>query len=341
MNIPFRLAVFSTVVLCGLNLPLDATGQGSITPPGPPGPVMKTLSQIEARTPISALPYAITNPGSYYLTGNLTGTSGTNGITIVASDVSIDLNGFALIGVPGSSNGISAQGTSVTETNLTVHNGIIRNWGGMGIHGFYIYNCALRDLTAEANGGNGLEVGSMGLIRNCIATRNGSAGIVSEVGGGLIIQCNAGFNSYHGIFASSAVVEDCIATGNGATGIYIYNYSKAENCGAYNNTDDGIALGYYCHALDNTCEGNNPSGSSSYGGIRTFFVGGRIEGNHIEYNAGYGILVSALGGGTQWLIVRNSTVGTKTNAYSIPAGNDVGPWGNAATATSPWANISN
>src|SRR5580704_9795537 len=87
--------------------PVAAFGQVSLTPPGPPAPTMKTLTQVEPRTLIDSVPYAITNSGAYYLTGNLTGTPGQNGITISASDVSVDLKGFT---VAGCSNGITAAG---------------------------------------------------------------------------------------------------------------------------------------------------------------------------------------------------------------------------------------
>jgi hypothetical protein len=284
------------------------------------------------------VPYTIATPGSYYLTGTFTGVAGTNGITIAANDVSLDLNGFALIGVPGSLDGISSANFPATYTNLTVRNGIIRNWGGSGVRAFYMYNCTFRDLVVETNGSTGLQAGVTGLIRNCIASQNGGDGIDAD-SLAVVVECNASYNAFHGFYASGSVVQRCVAYGNGATGIYIFNYSKADHCLASANANDGIALGYYCYATDNTCVLNNPGGSASYGGIRTFYNGGRIEGNHIQYNAGYGIVVG--GGGVKWLVIRNSTVGITANAYSIPAGNDVGPWGNAATATSPFANISN
>lgn len=76
--------------------PVTVLAQGSLTPPGQPAPTMKTLDQIEPRTPISALPFSISSPGSYYLTGNLTATADGASITVSADDVMIDLNGFTL-----------------------------------------------------------------------------------------------------------------------------------------------------------------------------------------------------------------------------------------------------
>ena len=83
------------LVLC--LLPASIFAQGALTPLGAPSPTMKSLDQIEARTIISALPYTITASGSYYLTGNLTATGSGAGITVSADNVTIDLNGFALI----------------------------------------------------------------------------------------------------------------------------------------------------------------------------------------------------------------------------------------------------
>ncbi len=68
------------------------SAQGGLTPPGAPAPTMMTLAQIEPRTPISSLPFAITNAGSYYLTTNLTGSVG----VIVAA-----LNSVAIFGSTG------------------------------------------------------------------------------------------------------------------------------------------------------------------------------------------------------------------------------------------------
>src|SRR5690348_6198610 len=108
------------VFLC---LPGRVCAQGTLTPPGGPAPSMRTLLQIEPRTPISSLPFAISSSGSYYLTTNLTGISGNNGITVSSGNVTIDLGGFTLSGVSGSGDGVNVSGT---VTNVSVFNGTIQ-----------------------------------------------------------------------------------------------------------------------------------------------------------------------------------------------------------------------
>src|ERR1700733_12219713 len=108
-----KFSLAAAALLSTLNPQLSTVfAQGSLTPPGAPAPTMRSLAQIEPRTPISSLPYTITEPGSYYVTTNLTGVSGSDGITIiflpVIENVTVDLNGFTLTGVPGSHNGIHA-----------------------------------------------------------------------------------------------------------------------------------------------------------------------------------------------------------------------------------------
>ena len=65
-------------------------GAPSINPyavgPVAPAPTMKSLAQIEPRTPISSVPFVISNSGSYYLTKNLNVTTG-DAITINADEI--------------------------------------------------------------------------------------------------------------------------------------------------------------------------------------------------------------------------------------------------------------
>jgi len=336
-----RLPAF---IVCLVPLsPFAALAQGQLTPSGPPGPTFKTLQQIEPRTPISALPFPIGSPGSYYLTTNLTGSAGTNGITIAASGVTLDLSGFALIGVAGSQAGISVSGD---QTNLAIVNGTIQGWGGDGIDAARVNASQFERLRISTNSGVGIFIifGTGSALTRCTAFANGADGIDAGYSA-LVEDCTVSQNAGDGIYGSGCIVKDCASIGNGASGIYIYNGSKATHCLAENNGRDGIALGYFCHALDNTCIGNNGTGNAAFAGIRTFYDGGRIEGNHVQYSAGFGILIgSSINGtpGANWLVIKNSTRGNSATAYSYPlTGNDIGPIGKAATSVSPWANLQN
>src|SRR5437667_9194781 len=68
---------------------------GPLDPPGPVAPTGKTV--------ITSLPFTISQPGSYILNGDLTGSSG-DGITIQTDWVTIDLNGFTLFGASGTAS---------------------------------------------------------------------------------------------------------------------------------------------------------------------------------------------------------------------------------------------
>src|SRR5437867_1430719 len=67
---------------------------GPLDPTAPPGSTGKNV--------ITSLPFTISQPGTYVLNGNLTVVSGQNGINVTANILTIDLQGFELVGVPGS-----------------------------------------------------------------------------------------------------------------------------------------------------------------------------------------------------------------------------------------------
>src|SRR5262245_13341253 len=106
-----------------------ANAQGNLAPSGAPAPSMKTLQQIEPRTPISSLPFTISTPGSYYLTSSLESIN--SGITVSANDVTIDLMGFTIGGAQNTNHpGIHVAGaTNVMRRNIVVRNGSITRFG--------------------------------------------------------------------------------------------------------------------------------------------------------------------------------------------------------------------
>jgi hypothetical protein len=108
--------------------------QGPLAPTAAPTPTMKSLDQIEARTPISSAPFMINASGSYYLTKNISVTTATNAIEISVNEVTLDLNGFTI-----SSTASPAGATAILLTNasgnanITIRNGFIR--GGVTYSG--------------------------------------------------------------------------------------------------------------------------------------------------------------------------------------------------------------
>jgi hypothetical protein len=115
--------------LAAVSLASAALAQGPLNPPGAPAPMFKTLSQVEPRLPISDFGTNLTVSGSYYLTTNLFATNNTSdaiNIRTNISDITIDLNGFAIVSTnPPSGAGAPVGIRTSGATNITIRNGQI------------------------------------------------------------------------------------------------------------------------------------------------------------------------------------------------------------------------
>src|SRR5438552_15661460 len=101
MNAISRRRTVVLLLLAGLAAPMSIWA-GNLTPPaGPIAPTMKTLTEVEPRTAVNSANtpgdadslYKITQPGAYYLAGNVQGVAAKNGIKIAASGATLALNG--------------------------------------------------------------------------------------------------------------------------------------------------------------------------------------------------------------------------------------------------------
>ncbi len=251
------MKIFLLWLFAFCSAPFLAFGQGSLTPPpGAPGPTMKTLDQVEARTPLSqpvapaTLPIVISSSGSYYLTGNVTAPAGYTGsgisVSSNVSNVTIDLNGFTLTGVSGSGRGVLLSGG---VSNVTILNGTIRNWSSEGINGVGNRNVRVENIQAIGNGGGGIKVDVNGVVSRCLADGNTGIGILGTTGC-LISHCQTSGTSGspgRGIQVGTAsVITDSISNGD-VIGMQMANDAQLSNCRVMNSSGvSGFAFGNGC-----------------------------------------------------------------------------------------------
>ncbi|MCK6455999.1 MAG: hypothetical protein L6Q92_05655 [Phycisphaerae bacterium] len=325
MNSRYRALVVCASAIVGLLTRAALAPAGSLTPPlGPIGPTMKTLVEVEPRTPVQSLPgsasavHVISAPGSYYLTADVLGQPGKHAIDVTAvNGVTIDLRGFALRAVVGSLDGINAAG------DLAVRNGSAIGWS----NGVNVCNNALLENLRFSGCAVGATV-CRGQVIDCVAQQNqiGFAGF-----GVLFQRCTATSNASAGFSAANgSAVIDCVASSNGR-GIAASGGSQIERCAVFASSTIGIELADFCRVAGNNVDSNGTIGIFAYG------EGNTIDGNMLSRNP-VGIRVTYIGNFVVRNRVRNATTG-----YDIAAGNDyaqiIGAPGANFVVTNAWANF--
>ena len=235
---------------------------------------------------------------SFVLTSDLSVRA--TGILVQADDVTIDLNGFRIIG-PNRCSGTPTLGNPITCT-----------LGGSGVG---IEADAQASRTSIYNGSivgmrsHGVALGSGSSVRQIRATGNGGMGI--RVGG-----------------SSFAVVEN-VAQRNGMDGIGVGNEGTVRGNRAQFNGDDGIDCGFNCVVVGNTAVGNTTDGITAGAGsvlhenVATANLddgisgGTRVSRNVARSNDGFGLRL-----GSSSAYDHNTAVGNSAGQVSL--GQDTG-----------------
>jgi hypothetical protein len=278
---------------------LTTFAQGSLTPPGGPAPTMKSLAQIEPRTPIASAPFTISAPGSYYLTTNLAITSG-NAVTINASHVTLDLNGFT---ISSSDTGADPSGTGILLINsntipgqiglrdIRIYNGNIAGsytnnsgvWQGAGFGSGINFsgsvsplNIGVRDVSVSGCFNYGILIGlSSTVVESCTVQSVGTYGIYAST----ISRSTVTFSGNHAIIGQT--ISECSGNALGAgAGIYA---TTVNHCYGVSQSGEGI----YAQGSATGCYGQSATGAGLHSdGAATGCYG-------ISTGGGYGMIAVA------------------------------------------------
>jgi hypothetical protein len=256
--------------------------------------------------------FVISQPGSYCLPNNIVGESGKSGVRIDADGVTLDLGGFAMLGVSGSLSGVLIN----THVHVAVRNGSITGWGIDGLDGSTSGLARVDDLRADANAATGININSGSQINNCVAAENGGVGM----GGSndvLVTGCVSSVNASHGFqFGGGSILKSCLAYNNGGAGITTSSVSSLAviDCNAHFNTGFGIAGPERTFVTGSTGQ-ENRGGGISVGASST------VNNCNASGNTGVGIIASVGSAVTGCTASTNTSDGIVVDNLSSVHGN--------------------
>lgn len=288
---------------------------GPLDPPGAPS---STLPQVEPRIPIDHVPFDIVAAGSYFLTRDVSGAANTgDGITIESDGVTLDLNGFSVIGTGADGSQVHgfgiAVGTAVLPTprhNIVIRNGVVHDWN-YGVVGDRAHESRIESVRTYNNKWDGVRGGSDSTITDSSSAANGEYGIVSF--GGTVQHSEVDGNTNAGIFTTdNSVVKDNSAHNNLSDGISLANNTDVEGNSVYGSGGQGIVSSGDLDVIkDNVVEGNTTNG------IHVLNYS-NVEGNTVNGSGGQGIVV-----GNRSVVKNNSVQNLLSNGIFVLSNADV------------------
>jgi hypothetical protein len=235
----------------------------------------------------------ITSPGAYTLANNL-GNPNSNGncLVIKTGPVTIDLNGYRIVGTTAAGSGAAITDLGVSRSFITVRNGTVQSFAtGINLAASQFIDIA--GITAAGNF-QGMNLGLNANIKDSRVINSGADGIVVNNNctiNGVVTSNN--FNSIN--TGENCLVENTTAIGNHGAGISVGAGSSVINCVASNNGHPngghgiiGEATGYL--VVNNVANGNTGDGIQVRGKSNVI--------NNVVNSNGTGIDAAAGTGGT-------------------------------------------
>jgi hypothetical protein len=317
LTMKFRAEITITSLFSAFCLLPSAFGQGSLTPPGAPAPTMKSLDQIEPRTPISSAPFIIAAPGSYYLATNVTVSSG-DAITVTANNVTLDLNGFSISSTAATATVDKAILFSGSHTNIAIYNGhissgVTNNAGVYSGSGFaygiissgFPYNVRVSSLSVSGCLYDGISLGyNSTAVESCVVNTVGGNGIQAQtVSDSTALNCGSDgvsartASNCYGSAATTGVGNGVTAVvANNCYGFSTGNYSGVSASAANNcygsSSNPGAGDGVSANAANNCYGISSGSGTGVYAGIAINCYGTTVSGFGVDAtmaNNSYGV----------------------------------------------------